>query len=180
MLFERILALIALVILSPILILLLILGYFDTGQPVFKQKRVGQGKENFTLYKFRTMEVGTSSIGTHDVDPNQITKFGHFLRRTKLDELPQLWNVVKGDMRIVGPRPNLPNQSEVIKERELLNVYSVKPGITGLSQINEIDMSSPKILAETDAKMISEFNFKNRAKLFALTLYGKGQGDRVG
>ena len=104
---------------------------------------------------------------------------GVFLRKTKLDELPQLWNVVKGDMSLVGPRPNLFNQKELIEAREEVGVYDVRPGITGLAQINEIDMSTPQLLAKTDAQMILSMSLMNYFTYIFKTITGKGAGDRV-
>jgi lipopolysaccharide/colanic/teichoic acid biosynthesis glycosyltransferase len=163
----------------PVLLLLYIVGLIDTGSPVFKQERVGRNKKTFTLVKFRTMHVDTESVASHLASSSSITKFGNFLRRTKLDELPQLWNVLKGDMSLVGPRPNLFNQIELISERDSLGVYSVRPGITGLAQVNEIDMSTPELLAKTDAKMIQSLNLKSYFRYILMTVSGKGQGDRV-
>ena len=151
----------------------------DTGSPVFRQVRVGRNKKPFTLVKFRTMKVDTASVATHLASSSSITPFGHFLRRTKLDELPQLWNVLKGEMSLVGPRPGLFNQEELTDAREKLGVFSVRPGITGLSQVNEIDMSTPQLLAESDAKMISEMSLANYFKYIFQTVAGKGSGDRV-
>ena len=96
-----------------------------------------------------------------------------------MDELPQLWNVLKGDMSLVGPRPCLETQHELIEERSKRNVFSVRPGITGLAQVNDIDMSTPELLAETDAKMIASFSVKQYFYLIFLTLTGKGSGDRI-
>jgi lipopolysaccharide/colanic/teichoic acid biosynthesis glycosyltransferase len=96
-----------------------------------------------------------------------------------LDELPQLFNVLMGDMSFVGPRPNLFNQVELIEERAKIGVYSIRPGITGLAQIHKIDMSTPQLLAETDAKMIQELNTLSYFKYIFLTVFGKGFGDRV-
>ena len=163
----------------PFLIILTVIGYFDTGSPIFIQKRVGRNQKPFNLVKYRTMTVGTASVASHLASSSSITKFGKFLRKTKLDELPQLWNVLKGEMSIVGPRPNLFNQEELITEREALGVYNVRPGITGLAQVNEIDMSTPKLLAETDFKMIESISLSDYFKYILQTVIGKGSGDRV-
>jgi lipopolysaccharide/colanic/teichoic acid biosynthesis glycosyltransferase len=164
---------------APVLIAIYVVGLFDTGSPIFRQERVGRDQRPFTLVKFRSMRPDTASVASHLADASTITWFGAFLRRTKLDELPQLWNVLKGEMSLVGPRPNLFNQDELIAEREALGVYAVRPGITGLAQVNEIDMSTPKLLAETDAKMIAEMSMRNYFRFMFLTLVGKGSGDRV-
>jgi O-antigen biosynthesis protein WbqP len=169
----------ALLILSPILLLLLSIGLFDTGSPLFRQERVGFYQKPFYLLKFRSMHIHAPSVATHLASAAAITPFGRFLRRSKLDELPQLWNVLKGDMSLVGPRPNLFNQEELIHERDSRGVYSVRPGITGLAQINKIDMSTPKLLAETDAKMIQNLNTISYLKYILLTVSGNGFGDRV-
>jgi lipopolysaccharide/colanic/teichoic acid biosynthesis glycosyltransferase len=163
----------------PVLIILTVIGYFDTGSPIFIQERVGRNKKPFSLIKFRTMTVGTASVGSHLASSASITKFGNFLRKTKLDELPQLWNVLKGEMSLVGPRPNLFNQKELIQERDSRGVYNVRPGITGLAQVNEIDMSTPELLAKTDEQMISTLSFAGYFKFIIQTVTGKGSGDRV-
>jgi len=161
------------------MLVLYIIGLFDTGSPIFKQERVGKNKHPFTLYKFRTMPTNTKSVATHLAGEIKITKFGSFLRKSKLDELPQLINVVLGDMSLVGPRPNLFNQTELIEERDKRGVYNVVPGITGLAQINEIDMSTPKELAIKDAEMIKSLTISDYFKYILATVGGKGQGDRV-
>lgn len=177
--FDLLFSFFGIVLLSPILILLMIIGYFDTGSPIFRQERVGKGKKAFRLMKFRSMHLNAPSVATHLANASSITTFGSFLRKSKLDELPQLWNVFVGDMSLVGPRPNLFNQKELIQERDILGVYSVRPGITGLAQINKIDMSTPRLLAEIDCKMIKEFNIIGYFKYILLTVFGKGLGDRI-
>lgn len=177
--FDFLFALFGLAVGSPVFLVLIFIGLFDTGSPIFKQVRVGRNKIPFTLLKFRTMEVDTASVASHLASSSSITPFGHFLRRTKLDELPQLWNVLKGEMSLVGPRPGLFNQEELTVARESYGVFSVRPGITGLSQVNEIDMSTPELLAETDAKMIANMSISNYFKYIFQTVAGKGSGDRV-
>lgn len=178
-LFDFLFSFFGVLFLSPVMLVLYIIGLFDTGSPVFKQERVGKNKQPFTLYKFRTMNVKAKSVATHLADGSQITKFGSFLRKSKLDELPQLINVVLGDMSLVGPRPNLFNQTELIEERDSRGVYNVVPGITGLAQINEIDMSTPKELAIKDAEMLQSLTISDYFKYIFATVGGKGQGDRV-
>ncbi|AAZ27516.1 sugar transferase [Colwellia psychrerythraea] len=163
----------------PFLIILTIIGYFDTGSPIFIQERVGRNKKPFNLIKFRTMTVGTASVASHLASSASITNFGSFLRKTKLDELPQLWNVLKGEMSLVGPRPNLFNQTELVLERESRGVYNVRPGVTGLSQVNEIDMSTPILLAKTDEQMILTLTISYYFKYILQTVTGSGSGDRV-
>ncbi len=178
-LFDFLFSLVGLLLLSPVLLALIVAGYFDTGSPVFRQERVGKDKGPFNLMKFRSMHVNSPSVATHLASSSSITPFGSFLRKSKLDELPQLWNVLVGDMSLVGPRPNLFNQEDLIEVREFLGVYSVRPGITGLAQINKIDMSTPELLAQTDAKMINDLNSLVYFKYIFLTIFGKGFGDRI-
>lgn len=177
--FDFIFSLFGVLVLWPVGLILFILGLFDTGKPIFVQERVGKNKIPFKLYKFRTMHVDTKSVASHLAGQASITKFGGFLRKSKLDELPQLINVLIGDMSLVGPRPNLYNQIELIKERDEKGVYNYLPGITGLAQINEIDMSTPKELAIKDAEMLRSLNLANYFKYIFATVVGKGQGDRV-
>lgn len=176
---DIVFSLIGLVLCLPILFIIYIFGLFDTSSPLFYQKRVGKNKQPFILVKFRTMTVGTASVASHLTSTASITKLGRFLRKSKLDELPQLWNVLKGEMSLVGPRPCLYNQEELIQEREQHRVFKVRPGITGLAQINAIDMSTPKLLAETDAQMIRTLSLANYFKYILLTVTGSGSGDRV-
>jgi len=178
-LFDFVFSLVGLVIGFPVLLVLTVIGLFDTGSPIFRQVRVGRHQEPFTLVKFRTMRVDTASVATHLANSASITRYGHFLRKTKLDELPQLWNVLKGDMSLVGPRPGLFNQEELTAERAKRGVFDVRPGITGLAQVSEIDMSTPALLAETDQKMISSLTLVDYFKYIFMTVAGKGGGDRV-
>lgn len=177
--FDVVFSLAGLVVGLPVLVILYVIGLFDTGSPLFFQQRVGRHQKPFTLVKFRTMKVDTASVASHLASTSSITKFGAFLRRTKLDELPQLWNVLKGEMSLVGPRPGLFNQEELTAERDALGVFAVRPGITGLAQVSDIDMSTPKLLAETDAKMIATLSVKDYFKYIFMTVFGKGAGDRV-
>ena len=177
--FDFIFSFFGLLILSPFIIILWGIGFFDTGSPFFAQERVGKYKKAFKLYKFRSMHVNTKSVATHLANSSSVTKYGAFLRKSKLDELPQLFNVLLGDMSLVGPRPNLFNQEELIEEREKRRVYNVVPGITGEAQINKIDMSTPKLLAETDAVMTQNLTFKKYIYYIIVTVLGKGSGDRM-
>jgi lipopolysaccharide/colanic/teichoic acid biosynthesis glycosyltransferase len=168
-----------LLFLWPILLIVVMIGLFDTGSPIFVQERVGRNKKPFKLIKFRTMSVETKSVASHLASNASITKLGNFLRKTKIDELPQLINVVKGEMSLVGPRPNLFNQEELIKERDALGVYDVLPGVTGLAQVQNIDMSTPALLAKTDKQMIDTLTIKNYFKYIIMTATGSGSGDAV-
>ncbi|MBW7470485.1 sugar transferase [Marinobacter sp. F4218] len=163
----------------PVFLCLLVAGYFDTGAPLFRQERVGRDGQPFTLVKFRTMTVGTASVATHLAHASSVTRFGRFLRKTKLDELPQLWNVLVGDMSIVGPRPCLPVQAELVSLRKKLGVLDVRPGITGLAQLRGIDMSTPEELAKTDALMLEQLSLFHYFVYIFQTAAGKGSGDRV-
>lgn len=177
--FDIVFSLLGLILGLPVLLLIYLAGLLDTGAPLFRQVRVGRYRQPFTLVKFRTMRVDTASVASHLASASSITKLGSVLRKTKLDELPQLWNVLKGEMSLVGPRPNLFNQEELIVERSALGVYDARPGITGVAQVNDIDMSMPRLLAETDARMVSEMCVSLYFRLLFQTMLGKGRGDRV-
>jgi lipopolysaccharide/colanic/teichoic acid biosynthesis glycosyltransferase len=176
---DIVLSLIGLIVGLPVFLILFVIGMFDSGSPLFRQQRVGRFQQPFVLVKFRTMKKDTVHVASHLASASSITPFGRFLRRSKLDELPQLWNVLKGDMSLVGPRPCLFNQHELIEERQKHAVFDVRPGITGLAQLNEIDMSMPVLLAETDAQMIRELSILTYFKFIFHTATGKGAGDRV-
>lgn len=178
-LFDVLLSLAGLVVGAPLLALLWIAGWFDTGLPLFRQQRVGRFQKPFILMKFRTMRPDTASVATHLADVSAVTRLGFFLRRTKLDELPQLWNVLKGEMSLVGPRPCLLSQVELIAERDSRGVFDARPGVTGLAQTKGIDMSTPELLAETDAQMLQEMSLTVYFRYIFQTATGSGSGDRI-
>lgn len=184
--FERMLrgidvtvALAAFIVFAPLLLLIAVLGWVETSSPIFVQERVGQNGRPFNILKFRTMPVETPNVPTHKLHKTEITSLGKLLRKTKLDEFPQLLNVLRGEMSLVGPRPSLPTQSELITERNLRGVLNVKPGITGLAQIHEVDMSDPVALAEIDASMIRNLTLREYFRILLVTAIGKGSGDRL-
>ena len=178
-LLDLVFSMIGLVLGAPVLLTIYLVGLFDTGSPLFRQERVGRHQRPFTLLKFRTMRLDTASVASHLADVSAITPLGVFLRRTKLDEIPQLWNVFKGEMSLVGPRPCLFNQTELIGERAARAVFDSRPGITGLAQVKNIDMSTPKLLAMTDSRMIKELTVSAYFKYIFMTISGKGSGDVV-
>ena len=159
--FDFLFSLIGLIFLSPLLVFLFFIGFFYNGSPLLIQSRVGCNLKSFSLIKFRTMPVGVRSAGTHLVKNIKLSSFQNFLRRTKLDEIPQLLNVLKGDMSLVGSRPCLFNQKKLISERKKRGVFKVRPGITGLAAINGINMKTPTLLAKTDQKMIKSMSLYN-------------------
>ena len=147
------------------IIIWLIIKLTSKGPGIFAQERVGKDQKVFVCYKFRTMNVGTLQAGTHEVSNSNITGVGKILRKTKLDELPQFVNLLKNDMSLIGPRPCLPNQGELIEERSKRKVFTVKPGISGLAQVKNIDMRNPKELAIMD-----EFYLDTRTILLDIRL----------
>lgn len=169
-LFDFLLSLIGLIFLSPLLILIYFINLLDNGSPLFIQKRVGRNLKSFLLIKFRTMPIKTKSAGTHLIKNIKLTSFGYFLRRTKLDEIPQLINVILGDMSLVGPRPCLFNQRKLISERKKRGVFRVKPGITGLAQISNVNMKTPTLLSKIDLKMIKKMSLLNYFYYILITL----------
>jgi lipopolysaccharide/colanic/teichoic acid biosynthesis glycosyltransferase len=169
-----------LVAFSPVLLTTwVVIRMQGDGPGVFAQERVGRYGRAFTCYKFRTMAVGTVQAGTHEVSGSSVTPLGSRLRRFKIDELPQLWNVLRGDMSLIGPRPCLPSQEELVKRRSDAGVLDVRPGISGLAQVNGIDMSNPEQLVEWDARYIALRGLILDIKLILQTVRGGGRGDRV-
>jgi lipopolysaccharide/colanic/teichoic acid biosynthesis glycosyltransferase len=177
-LFDFIAAFVGLVLLSPVLIVLAVLiRRSSPGRALFLQKRVGRFEVPFTCMKFRTMAAGTPNVGSHDAVEAWITPLGKKLRAYKLDELPQLVNVLLGDMSLVGPRPCLPSQPLVIAARREKGVFAVRPGITGLAQLSGIDMSTPDALADADAEYIRTASLWRDLALILSSVAGKGTGD---
>lgn len=169
-----------LIVLAPLIAgLALAIRMTSSGGALFLQERIGRLERPFVCYKLRTMRIGTASAGTHEISPSAVTACGRFIRRFKLDELPQLWNVVRGDMSLVGPRPGLPTQLALIEARREHDVYRVRPGITGPGQVAGVDMSEPVRLAALDATFSSQPTIAKYLWCMVLTLSGKGQGDRV-
>lgn len=169
--FDLLFSLIGLIFLFPLLIFIFCIGLFENGSPLFMQSRVGRNLKPFLLIKFRTMPMNTRSAGTHLIKNVKLSSFGYFLRRTKFDEMPQLWNVFVGDMSLVGPRPCLFNQKKLITLRKKKGVFKVIPGITGLSQILGINMKTPTLLARTDQKMIKEMSLYNYFYYIFITIF---------
>jgi lipopolysaccharide/colanic/teichoic acid biosynthesis glycosyltransferase len=177
---DIVLASAGLIVTAPLLLFCLVLVRATTvGPGIFRQTRVGLNQRPFVCLKLRTMRRDTPSAASHDVGRSAITSVGGLLRRTKLDELPQLWNVLRGDMSLVGPRPCLPIQTELIGERDRLGVFQIRPGVTGPAQLLGIDMSEPRRLAEADAKWLSDPSAGSYVKMILLTALGRGGGDRA-
>lgn len=175
---DVILAVILLPVALPLLLIAAVAIRFDSPGPAFfRQERVGLGRKPFSLLKLRTMSIETRQGASHEVGASTITRVGHFLRKTKIDELPQIFAVLAGNMSFVGPRPCLPVQEELIAEREARGVYSVLPGITGPAQVAGIDMSTPVRLAEVDAHYVKTRSLSGDLKLILATATGAGSGD---
>jgi lipopolysaccharide/colanic/teichoic acid biosynthesis glycosyltransferase len=162
-----------------LLILALWVHATSPGPAIFAQERLGKDEARFTLYKFRTMAQGTKQAGTHEVTAASVTPIGRFLRASKLDELPQVWNILRGEISLIGPRPGLPSQTELADARRRKGVFAVRPGISGLAQIEGIDMSTPEKLAARDADYIALQGLLLDLKIALATATGKGKGDRI-
>ena len=168
----KILTLIGLIILMPIIAISAFLILLEDGRPVFFiQKRIGKDLKIFNIYKLRTMYKTTPSLGTHEVDKSNYLKIGSFLRLTKVDELPQLINFIKGELLLIGPRPGLDTQLKLKEERLKRNVFSFIPGISGLGQVLGYNMSDPVKLSKIDALYISNKNFELDLKILIATFF---------
>ncbi len=169
-----------LVLCVPMLLLAIVVRATSPGPAIFSQMRVGRGGQLFSCHKLRTMRQDAPVVPTHEAPASAVTGFGRFLRRTKLDELPQLYDVLVGNMSFVGPRPCLPTQTELVRLRRENGVLAVRPGITGLAQIHGIDMSDPVRLAEVDATYVRSATFFGDLRILIATVFGgSGQGDRI-
>ena len=177
------LSLIGLIVLSPVLWILIIAIKIDsTGPVLFKQKRIGKGKTQFDILKFRTMRIDTpKDMPTHLLEnPEQyITKMGNFLRKTSLDELPQIWNIFIGQMSIIGPRPALWNQYDLIAERDKYGANDVVPGLTGWAQINGRDELRIEVKAKLDGEYVQRMSFGLDVKCFFGTIINVLKSDGV-
>ena len=151
----------------------------STGPVIFRQTRVGLHEKPFTCYKLRTMFVSTADAPSHETSASAVTPVGKWLRGLKLDELPQLWNILRGEMSFVGPRPCLPSQKELITARRERGLYDILPGITGIAQVDGIDMSDAQKLAKRDADYLADMSLAADFRLILATVLGAGRGDRV-
>jgi O-antigen biosynthesis protein WbqP len=179
--FDLLVSVSGMILLAPVMLIIAWLVWRSSpGGALFVQARVGRSEKLFTCYKFRTMAQGAPVAGSHQVSGSWITPIGRRLRSLKLDELPQLFNVLRGDMSLVGPRPCLPNQAEVIAARRARNVFDIRPGITGIAQLASIDMSTPEHLAEVDARYLATRTFLGDLRIILMTVLGRGSGDAAG
>jgi O-antigen biosynthesis protein WbqP len=181
--YDTVGALIGLILFSPIFVILIILIKFDSKGPIFfKQKRIGRHKNHFNILKFRTMKIDTpKDTPTHLLkNPDQyITRLGRFLRKSSLDELPQIINILKGDMSIIGPRPALWNQYDLIEERDKYNVHKLYPGITGYAQIKGRDTLPIPDKAKLDGYYVKHISLWLDIKIFILTFVSVFRSDGV-
>lgn len=177
-LFDLLVALGLAPIAIPICLIAAIPIWFEArASPFFRQVRVGQNGSPFSILKLRTMALGTREAASHEVGAATLLKSGRIYRRLKIDELPQLWNVLNGSMSLVGPRPHLPSQTVLTDERRRHGVLAMKPGITGVSQVAGLDMSNPYQLAEVDAAYLGGWSLSRDIEILWQTVAGRGNGD---
>lgn len=175
-------SLILLILLSPVFLIISLIISADDGSPViFRQPRVGKNNELFDILKFRTMKNGTRNVASGALDESGecITRSGRFLRKTSLDELPQLINILRGEMSFVGPRPLIPEEEDIRKLRERYNVYSVLPGMTGLAQINGRDNLTAEEKAEFDRQYVENRTLFLDIKILFKTVFAVLTGKDV-
>ena len=170
-LLDIFIVLVAFICLSPLMtIIALLIKIFDPGPIIFKQSRVGKNGESFSFFKFRSMPVNTGNLASDEVGQIRLTWIGKVIRRTNIDELPQLLNIIKGDMSIVGPRPPLSTQEELLKIRKKNNSLFTRPGLTGLAQVNSFDGMTVPQKAEFDGEYIKNITFYNDVKIILNTV----------
>ena len=167
------------VFMLPMIFIWLFIVLTEKPPGIFTQTRIGKNEEHFKLFKFRTMRLGTPNIETHKSSEADITKIGSVLRKIKFDELPQIFNILANDMNLIGPQPCLPKQLELINFRREKGIYQISPGITGYAQVNQIVMSSPKILAEWDNRYLKMRSIILDLLILKQTFLGKGNGDKI-
>ncbi|RZJ01596.1 MAG: sugar transferase [Brevundimonas sp.] len=178
--FDVCLALAGLAFAAPLLVIAVGLHHAtSSGSAIFVQPRVGRHGEVFNCLKLRTMKPDTPQAATHEVSASAVTATGVFLRKTKIDELPQLWNVLKGEMSLVGPRPCLPSQTALIEARRRYGLDAIRPGITGPAQIRGIDMSDPERLAAADMVWLGQASVSRYFAVIIATAGGAGSGDKI-
>lgn len=179
---KRIFDILLALVLTPVAFLVCLLVIIPIAiearaSPLFLQVRLGQDERPFRLLKLRTMPVATPHVASHHVGAECILVTGRLLRRLKVDELPQVWNVLNGTMSFVGPRPGLPNQQDLIDARRKHGVFALVPGITGIAQTQGVDMSTPELLAEIDSLYDQPWSLVRDLKLLWATAMGSGSGD---
>ena len=166
----KILALLGLIILSPILLTSMLFILIEDGFPLlFIQDRLGKNERIFQIYKLRTMKKDTPNKGTHEINQLNYLKCGNYLRKYKIDELPQIINYLKGDINLIGPRPGLPSQTQLRESRLKKNIFDACPGITGLSQVLGYDMSNPDLLSKIDKIYLNNKSVKIDVYIFLAT-----------
>ena len=168
---NRFIAFILLAFLSPVLLFLLVLLLTESRSPIFRQERVGKNGVIFKVYKFRTMRQDAPSLPTHVTGSRYVTTLGRILRRSRLDELPQLVNILLGTMNFIGPRPCLPMQTDLVCARKHLGILAVLPGVTGLAQSRGVDMSNINNIIRLDLFYIRKRSLRLDLKIICLTLF---------
>lgn len=165
------LSLVMLVLASPVFSCLILAGSIKFGSPFFLQRRVGKNNVSFIIYKFRSLPLSTPDVPTHELNLPNISAYGKWLRKSKLDELPQLLNVINGQMSLVGPRPCLPSQAEIIRLRKISGVLAMRPGITGLAQLQNYHMEYPERVVELDREMQLNLSVVLYCKILFATVF---------
>lgn len=169
--FDILAAFVGLIMISPLMILIALIVYLqDWGNPIFKQRRVGRDGQVFSFYKFRSMPLNTSNVVSTDVKQLKITPFGKVIRTTNLDELPQFYNVLKGDMSLIGPRPPIESQESLIDARQANGALRLRPGLTGWAQVNAYDYMPEEEKAELDGYYYQNLSLMLDLKIIFKTL----------